>query len=309
MPNQNLETKHNPEDLVYIEGGTFLMGTDSEEGFDDDNEGPATEVTVEDFYITPYTVTNQDFLAFFLDTGYVTDAERYGSSNVFHLLLSEEMRERLTSLSGTSWWYEVPGASWRKPEGEGSSIKDRMDHPVVHVSRNDALAYCRWAGMRLPTEAEWEYAARGGLHQKRFPWGDELEKDGKHHANIWQGEFPRKNTEEDGYLGTAPVHAFEPNGYGLYQTSGNVWEWCLNPARIPLHEFQEKSSEQFLKENTHYSEEEYALRGGSFLCHCSYCQRYRVAGRNGNTATSSTSNMGFRCVKDVKKVQGREKNE
>lgn len=299
MPKKPLKAENRTEDMVYIEGGTFLMGTDSGEGFEDDKEGPATKVTVEDFYIDPYTVTNEDFLKFFLDTGYVTDAERYGSSNVFHLLLSDDIKEQLNPFSGTSWWYEVPSASWRKPEGEGSSINDRMDHPVVHVSRNDALAYCRWAGKRLPTEAEWEYAARGGLAEKRFPWGDELHEGGTHHANIWQGDFPVKNTEEDGYLGTASVHAFEPNGYGLFQTSGNVWEWCLNPGKISLKEFQSTSPHLFLHKNNHYSEEVYALRGGSFLCHCSYCQRYRVAGRNSNTAVSSSSNAGFRCVKDV----------
>lgn len=291
--------KNKIPDMIYIKGDTFLMGTDSNEGFEDDLEGPVTEVTVEDFYISPYTVTNQEFLDFFLDTGYVTDAERYGSSHVFHLLMSEEERSKHTAISGTSWWYEVPDASWRMPEGKKSSINNRMDHPVVHVSRNDALAYCNWSEKRLPTEAEWEYAARGGLSQQRFPWGNELNADGKFHANIWQGEFPQRNTQEDGFLGTAPVDTFEANGYGLYQTSGNVWEWCLNPGQIPLSTFQDKNPQQILQENGHYSKELYALRGGSFLCHCSYCQRYRVAGRNSNTANSSTSNMGFRCVKDI----------
>lgn len=288
------------EEMLLIKGGTFQMGTDTQEGFADDQEGPSIEVAVGDFYISPYTVTNQEFLEFFLDTGYITDAERYGSSLVFHLLLDETGRMQGMPLSGSDWWYEVPGACWRKPEGGSSSIQNRMNHPVVHVSRNDALAYCRWAGKRLPTEAEWEYAARGGRSGQRFPWGDELHAGGKHHANIWQGQFPKTNTQEDGYLGTAPVDAFEPNGYGLYQTSGNVWEWCLNPGGIPLDTFQTKSALQFLKENHHYSEELYALRGGSFLCHCSYCQRYRVAGRNSNTAVSSSSNMGFRCVKDTR---------
>lgn len=275
------------------------MGTASGEGFADDREGPVTSVKVEDFYIDSCTVSNQDFLEFFLETGYVTDAERYGSSHVFGLLLQEEERNQHTALPDNEWWREVPGANWRKPEGGSSSIKDRMDHPVVHVSRNDAMAYCRWAGKRLPTEAEWEYAARGGLEQKRFPWGDELHEGGQHHANIWQGDFPRTNTQEDGYLGTAPVKSYLPNGYGLYQTAGNVWEWCLNPGKIPLDTFRQRTAQQFLLENSHYSEELYALRGGSFLCHCSYCQRYRVGGRNANTAVSSSSNMGFRCVRDA----------
>lgn len=285
-------------DMVYIKADTFWMGTDSKEGFEKDMEGPRREVGVDDFYIAPYTVTNQEFLAFFLDTGYVTDAEKYGSSNVFHLLMDEEERKNSIPLAGADWWYEVPDASWRKPEGGSSSIKDRMNHPVVHVSRNDALAYCHWAGSRLPTEAEWEYAARGGYKDLRFPWGNTLYENDKIHANIWQGEFPRHNTQEDGYLGTAPVDEFEPNGFGLYQTSGNVWEWCLNPGEIPIDAFKNKTAQEFWQENNHYSKDVYALRGGSFLCHCSYCQRYRLAGRNSNTAVSSASNIGFRCVKN-----------
>lgn len=293
------EMENDAANMIHIKGGTFLMGTDTNEGFEDDLEGPATEVSVADFYISPYPVTNQEFLAFFLDTGYITDAERYGSSHVFHLLIHEAERKNYPAVSGAEWWLEVADANWRKPEGDHSSIADRMDHPVVHVSKNDAEAYCKWSGNRLPTEAEWEYAARGGLSQARFPWGNELIAEGKYHANIWQGEFPYFNTQEDGFLGTAPVKSFDPNGYGLYQTSGNVWEWCLNPGRIPLSTFQTKTPQDFLAENKAIRQELYALRGGSFLCHCSYCQRYRVAGRNSNTRSSSTSNMGFRCVKDI----------
>lgn len=288
------------ERMIFIKGGSFRMGTDSGVGFESDLEGPATEVTVDNFYISPYTVTNKDFLEFFLDTGYVTEAERIGSSFVFHLLLDEETRKQSYSIPGTEWWFDVPGANWRKPEGIHSSIEERMDHPVTHVTRNDALVYCHWAGVRLPTEAEWEYAARGGLKDKRFPWGDDLHENGKHHANIWQGEFPTSNTKEDGYLGTAPVQTYEPNGYGLYQMAGNVWEWCLNPGKIPLEAFQKHSTRDFVKQHTHFTDSLYALRGGSFLCHCTYCQRYRVAGRNSNSANSSSSNTGFRVVRDVK---------
>lgn len=287
------------EDMVLIDGNVFLMGTDDMDGFLDDLEGPATKVTVRNFYMSPYTVTNTEFLEFFLETGYVTEAERVGSSNVFHLLLDKEDKERGIAIRGREWWVEVPEASWRKPEGAGTSIEERMDHPVVHVTRNDALAYCHWAGVRLPTEAEWEYAARGELQNKQFPWGDDLKPDGKHQANIWQGEFPVVNTVDDGYLGTAPVHTYEPNGYGLYQMSGNVWEWCLNPGQISLNAFQEKTGIDFYKENHHFTNDLYGLRGGSFLCHRSYCNRYRVAGRNSNTANSSASNIGFRVVSDV----------
>jgi formylglycine-generating enzyme required for sulfatase activity len=173
----------------------------------------------------------------------------------------------------------VHGAEWAHPEGPQSSARDRLDHPVVHVSHADALAYCEWAGLRLPTEAEWEFAARGGLVQARYPWGNELTPGGEHRANIWQGTFPAHNTLEDGYLGTAPVDAFAPNGYGLHNTSGNVWERCADP-------FDPRPGT-------------YAMRGGSYLCHDSYCNRYRVAARTGDTPDSSSGNAGFRCAAGV----------
>ncbi len=286
------------ENMVYIDSGSFQMGSDENYGFERDNERPKKEVSLPAFYIDQTQVSNADFLEFFKDTGYVTDAERFGSSNVFHLLLAPEEKEQYLLAGGTDWWYEVEGANWRKPEGSNSSIEDRLDHPVVHVSRNDAMAYASWAGKRLPTEAEWEYAARGGHEGWIYPWGNEFRIDGQYPANIWQGEFPAENTEGDGYLGTAPVKTYDPNDYDLYQMIGNVWEWCLNPGRVDLTYFQENTALDILKEHHHYSDESYALRGGSFLCHDSYCQRYRNAGRNANTALSSTSNTGFRCVRD-----------
>jgi sulfatase modifying factor 1 len=186
----------------------------------------------------------------------------------------------------------MPHAYWAQPEGPHSTILERLDHPVVHISWNDANAYCRWSRTRLPTEAEWELAARGGLEQAAFPWGDELTPVGEHRCNIWQGIFPNLNTTEDGYLGTAPVHAFAANGYGLFNVAGNVWEWChdtfspryhlLTASENPLHDAP--ASER-------------SLRGGSFLCHNSYCNRYRVAARNSNTPDSSASNIGFRVVR------------
>lgn len=282
--------------MIKLAGGKFWMGTDSNEGFSSDLESPRTQVTVEAFAISKYTISNEQFLEFFLSTAYITQAERYGSSHVFHILLTDEVKKASHRVDGSDWWYEVTEANWRKPEGPESSINDRMDHPVVHVSWNDANAYCRWAGKRLPTEAEWEFAARAGLDGQRFPWGNELEADNHHYANIFQGEFPTHNTLEDGYLATAPVRSYPANAYGIYQMIGNVWEWCLNPGRIPLNDFQNKSAKEFMQENAKPSDQLYALRGGSFLCHPSYCRRYRTAGRNSNTAMSSTINTGFRVV-------------
>ena len=195
--------------LVAIEGGPFLMGTEDPDGFADDREGPVREVTVASFQIAPRAVTNEEFGRFVDATGHVTRAEQIGNSFVFAGLLPDDFPET-RAVVGAPWWRQVEEADWRRPEGPGSSIGARIDHPVVHVSWTDARAYCRWAGMRLPTEAEWECAARGGLEQKRFPWGDELTPGGEHRCNIWQGEFPTHNTLDDGYLGTAPTDAFPP---------------------------------------------------------------------------------------------------
>lgn len=289
-------------ELIRIKGGSFEMGTnDASEGFSTDRETPKTLVNVSDFAIAKYPVTNEAFHEFFLATGYVTQAELYGSSHVFHLALDAQpdggaIKEHSQRLNGSDWWYDVPDASWRKPEGGRSSINERMDHPVVHVTWNDAQAYCAWAGKRLPTEAEWEYAALGGTTGQAFPWGQELEEGGHYNANTFQGDFPLTNTAADGYLTTAPVHSYQPNGYGLYQVIGNVWEWCLNPGRMPLEQFQNKSTREWRKENNQPSNQLYALLGGSLLSHYSYCRRYRLAGRNSNTANSSTLNTGFRVA-------------
>ncbi|MCW6666258.1 formylglycine-generating enzyme family protein [Aerococcaceae bacterium NML190938] len=282
---------------IQIKGHVFNMGDQYQEGVPFDRESPVCEVEIQDFMICDTPVTNAEFQKFIVETGYVTDAEKFGWSSVFYLLIPEIHRGEYTMLGRTPWWLAVEGAKWDKPEGPSSNIVDRMDHPVVHVSRNDALAYCKWAGMRLPTEAEWEFAARGGNTQ-RFPWGDELEPNGQFMANTWQGDFPNENTQKDGYLGTAPVYTYSANNYGLYQMIGNVWEWCSNPSGISLNTFNIKSAEDFWKENETYSDSEYAIRGGSFLCHASYCNRYRVAARNANTASSTSSNLGFRCVKN-----------
>jgi formylglycine-generating enzyme required for sulfatase activity len=260
-------------------GGGFLMGTADADGFPQDREGPVREVEVEPFWIDPLAVTNSRFAEFVEATGHLTEAEREGWSFVFGGLLPDDF-PATRAIADATWWRQVMGADWRHPEGPQSGIDERLEHPVVHVSWNDAAAFCAWAGMRLPSEQEWEYAARGGLEQRRFPWGDELEPGGIHRMNVWQGSFPGRNTLDDGWLGTCPVDEYEPNGFGLMNTSGNVWEWCAG-LFSPV------------------DPDEKAIRGGSYLCHASYCNRYRVAARSHNTAASSTGNTGFRCARDA----------
>ncbi|MER5421304.1 formylglycine-generating enzyme family protein [Streptosporangium roseum] len=279
--------------LVRLEGGTFRMGTDDRDGFPSDGEGPVRAVTLRPFRLASAAVTNARFAAFVKATGYETDAERFGWSYVFHLLVPEAMRASAPSPAATPWWLGIEGAAWHAPEGPGSTVADRQDHPAVHVSWQDAQAYCAWSGGRLPTEAEWEYAARGGLDQARYPWGDELTPRGGHRCNIWQGRFPSHNTEEDGHLATAPVKAYRPNGYGLHNMVGNVWEWCADWFAVdhlarPLEDPRGPDDG-----------EGRVLRGGSYLCHDSYCNRYRVAARSSNTPDSSSGNTGFRLAADI----------
>lgn len=286
-------------EMILIKGGTYIIGTTSDEGHLLDNEKPQVHVTINDFMIDATTVTNRSFACFIEETGYITDSEKYGWSSVFYGLLDDNVREKNEKTQNIPWWYAVKGATWKNPEGPTSNIKERMDHPVVHVSYNDAVEYCNWSGKRLPTEAEWEIAAKGGTDHDLYPWGDEKVPNGIHHSNVFQGDFPNNNLKEDGYLGTAPVKEYYPNGYGLFQMIGNVWEWCSNPARIDLKVFQEKSSYSFWNEKKLNSDKEYAIKGGSFLCHPSFCNRDRISSRNGNTTSSASCNMGFRCVKDI----------
>ncbi|WP_373456787.1 formylglycine-generating enzyme family protein [Brevibacterium sp. 50QC2O2] len=286
-----------PPDLLALPGGEFAMGDAHGDGDLDDGEAPRHAVLLSPFSIGARTVTNAEFAAFTAATGYVTTAEHFGSSAVFHLLLGPESRV-LGRDPQIPWWCEVAGAHWAAPEGGGSDIADRWDHPVVHVSHADALAYCAWSSTRLPSEAEWEFAARGGLNGRRYPWGNRLLGDGGTPnesvwpCNIWQGEFPTRNTAADGYSGTAPADAYAPNGYGLYNTVGNVWEWCadyFDPAYYPRSPEQDPPGPA--------EGQRRVMRGGSFLCHDSYCNRYRVAARSSNTPESSASNIGFRVAR------------
>lgn len=280
------------EGMTCLPGSSFLMGTDDKEGFPADGEGPVREIIIDSFYIDTTTVTNEDFTKFIEATHYKTDAEKFGWSFVFYGLLSEAVLQFHPQVAvHAPWWCAINGATWMHPEGEGSNIHKRIDHPVVHVSWNDATAYCQWSGKRLPAEAEWEYAARGGLVQKRFPWGDELTPGGEHRCNIWQGHFPDYNSMEDGYLGTAPAKSFKPNNFGLYNMSGNVWEWCNDWFSPDFHQKDTRINPKGPLQGNGK-----VIRGGSFLCHHSYCNRYRVAARTSNTPDSSSSNTGFRCV-------------
>jgi sulfatase modifying factor 1 len=279
--------------MVLLPGGEFLMGTDSKEGYPADGEGPVRKVTLRPFWIDTTVVSNAAFAEFARATGYHTEAERYGWSFVFAGLLPDDFPPT-QAVAAAPWWRLVEGADWRHPEGPQSSNADRPNHPVIHASWSDAQAYCRWAGKRLPTEAEWEYSARAGLVQKRFPWGNELTPNGQHCMNVWQGEFPRRNTRDDGYYATAPVDAFPPNAYGLYNMTGNVWEWCADWFSPSFHVNASRDNPTGPPNG-----ETKAMRGGSYLCHRSYCYRYRVAARSQNTPDSSTGNLGFRCVRDV----------
>lgn len=295
-PQDKIITVNKPStnEMVYLLGGDFLMGTNGKDGFPADGEGPIRKVKVKSFYMDKYAVTNEEFAEFIEETDYKTEAEIFGWSFGFYSFLSDNTARKVEgNVAGTPWWAVVNDADWRKPEGFDSNIADRMNHPVVHISWNDAMAYCKWAGKRLPTEAEWEYAARGGLEQKLYPWGDDLTPGGEHQCNIWQGVFPRRNTEKDGYAGTAPVNSFKPNDYGLYNMSGNVWEWCSDWFARSIHKKGGYDNPQGPP-----SGETKLMRGGSYLCHKSYCNRYRVAARSSNTPDSSTGNIGFRCCID-----------
>jgi formylglycine-generating enzyme len=318
-PSRGQTLRKAPPGMVWIPGSTFLMGTNDKESFP--NERPAHFVQVQGFWIDEHDVTNAEFSKFVEATGYVTTAE--------HKVVWEDLKKELppgtpkpddtalapgalvfTPTSGpvplndlSVWWRWVHGANWRHPEGPASSIQGRENHPVVQVSWHDAVAYAQWAGKRLPTEAEWEFAARGGLESKRYVWGDDFQRGGKHMANTWQGLFPVQNSGEDGFVGTSPVGSFPANGYGLYDMAGNVWQWCSDWYRVDSN--IEAASKNVCRDpggpaESYDPADPYApkrvVKGGSFLCNPSYCESYRPSARRGTPPDTGSSHTGFRCV-------------
>lgn len=277
------------KNAVAIPGGTALVGTDAP-CLPQDGEGPLRKRKIKPFRIGVSAVTNEEFDQFVSKTGYVTEAEKYGWSFVFHAQVPKALGAT-RAVAGLEWWRQIEGASWRDVNGPGTAGEAwRPDHPVVHVSWNDANAYAAWAGGRLPSEVEWEHAARGGLGDVRFPWGDEEPDEISYlPCNIWQGQFPKHNTAADGYQATAPAISFAPNGYGLYNMVGNVWEWTADPYRVD-------SLKRSVRERMKSMQGHKLSKGGSFLCHVSYCYRYRIAARSGSTPNSTTTHHGFRVV-------------
>jgi formylglycine-generating enzyme required for sulfatase activity len=275
---------------LAIPGGSATVGSDAP-FFREDGEGPARRLTLRPFRIDAHAVTNRRFAAFIAATGHRTEAERFGWSYVFHMFIPPGVAA--PSPVGTPWWGQVHGGYWAAPEGPGSSVQDRLDHPVTHIAWNDAVAFAAWAGGRLPTEAEWEHAAKGGDDTARFPWGAQEPDDASAMCNIWQGDFPRHNTRADGWLGTAPADAYAPNRFGLFNACGNVWEWCADPFRVRSFSAAAKQ-----RNRAAAAEGERVMKGGSYLCHRSYCYRYRIAARSGRSADTSAGHLGFRVAYD-----------
>jgi formylglycine-generating enzyme len=282
-----------PPPLLSIPGGRFHMGAVDASAYPADGEGPIHAVELSPYRLAAHTVTNQEYATFVAATGHVSEAERFGCSFVFAGLLPDDFPPT-RAVAQTPWWRQVEGADWRHPDGPHSDVDGRQHHPVVHVSWHDAVAYCAWQGTRLPTEAEWEHGARGGRRGQRFPWGDELEPGGRHAMNVFQGSFPTHDTGVDGHAGTAPVDAYEPNGFGAYNMTGNVWEWCGDWFSPTYYRHSERRDPHGPSTGTHR-----VMRGGSYLCHESYCRRYRVAARSSNTPDSSAGNIGFRVAADA----------
>lgn len=297
-PNQQVISRSssandNKSQMATIPGGIFRMGSEDPMSYPTDGEGPVRPVSVSEFLLDTCTVTNHDFLSFIDETGYITTAEQRGWSFVFAGLLPDDF-EPTRGVADAPWWRQVFNATWQHPEGLHSTIEDRLRHPVVHVSWFDAVAYAEWFGKELPSEACWEYAARGGLDGALFPWGDKLNPDGKYLSNTWQGVFPARNSAEDGWYGTCPADQFPENGYGLHNMTGNVWEWCADWFAIPTRSVFPTDGPKGPATGSLKVQ-----KGGSFLCHASYCSRYRPAARVGVSPDSTASNVGFRCLKQV----------
>lgn len=276
--------------LVPIGGGGFTMGTDDQRGYRADGEGPPHRVELSGFAMGRFAVTNDAFAVFVAATGHLTTAERIGDSFVFGGLLPDDFPPT-RGVAAAPWWRLVEGADWRHPEGPHSDIATRGEHPVVHVSWLDAEAFCRWSGAALPTEAQWERAARGGIDSAHYPWGDQREPDGVHRMNVFQGSFPGGNTGDDGWIGTCPVGSFPPNGLGVYEMTGNVWEWCADWFDAAYYTISSRRDPAGPDRG-----QSRVMRGGSYLCHDSYCWRYRVDARSANAPDSSAGNIGFRVA-------------
>jgi formylglycine-generating enzyme required for sulfatase activity len=303
------------ESMVRVPSGTFAMGSDRHYP----EEAPVHRVSVDGFSMSPTTVTNRQFADFVDATDYRTVAERpldpadYPGAPAANLVpgsLVFTMTPGPVDLRHLSqWWTWVPGASWRRPEGPGSSIDERPDHPVVHVCFEDAESYATWAGLQLPTEAEWEFAARGGLEGRAFVWGDDAVPDGRFLANFWQGDFPWRNSSADGFAGTAPIASFPPNGYGLFDMAGNVWEWTTDwyadahapdldkPCCVPANPRGPEMASSFDPSQPQFRIPRKVIKGGSFLCADSYCQRYRPAARRPQMIDTGMSHIGFRTIR------------
>lgn len=295
-------------DMVLIKGGSFEMGTN-----DFPDAKPVHKVTVNSFYIDAHEVTNAQFAAFVKATGYKTVAEQQldpkdypgvpASALVPGSAVFSPPNSKVSLDDAMQWWKYVAGANWQHPQGPNSNITGKENYPVVQICYTDAIAYCKWAGKRLPTEAEWEFAARAGKHFDKYYWGNDLKPNGKFVANIFQGDFPWKNLKEDGYANTAPVKSFPPNAFGLYDIEGNVWEWCNDFYRPDYYAQSPSANPQGPKDS--YDPDEpntvkHVQRGGSFICSDQYCIRYRAGSRGKGETNSAGDNLGFRCVKDVK---------
>ncbi|MNJ96862.1 Serine/threonine-protein kinase pkn1 [compost metagenome] len=300
--------------MVWIPGGTFIMGSNHHYP----EEAPSHPVTVDGFWMDVSPVTNEQFAKFVTETGYVTFCEKAVDAAIYPGALPEMLQpasvvfvqpqKRVDLRNPYQWWQFIPGANWRQPQGPGSSLEGRWDHPVVHVAWADVQAYAKWIGKKLPTEAEWEFAARGGHDEREYAWGDKLTPDGKHLANTWQGEFPWQNLSEDGHEGTSPVGAFPANDFGLYDMIGNVWEWTSDwyapkhpeakqkACCIPKNPRGPAEDQSYDPHQPQIKISRKVMKGGSHLCAPNYCRRYRPAARMAQAIDTSTSHLGFRCV-------------